>query len=125
MAHFIHLGAVAVALGTGLPLLGQNEGGMAVLPGLSREAFDTVAAGISADGTVIVGYASLPLVQEVYRWTASGAQSLGGPRSFGGPIARANAVSADGLTVGGEFSEYHPYPLPVWGFVWSEAAGYR
>lgn len=59
------------------------------------------AYGVSADGTVVVGYSgTLADAPRAFRWTEGGGmENLG---TLGGPASYARAVSADGRTVAGE-----------------------
>jgi probable HAF family extracellular repeat protein len=69
------------------------------------------ALGVSADGSVVVGWAASNLVDQypAFRWTAAGGmQNLG---MLGGNRSWADGVSADGSVVVGAAE------TPPWGFI--------
>jgi len=92
------------------------EFGLGDLPG---ESFHSIASGVSADGSVVVGSSEGDLGDEAFRWTAeSGMASLG---DLGGGIFRsyARGTSADGSVVVG-------YGASGWGseaFRWEDLNG--
>lgn len=100
-------------------------GGFHALGSLDGANGDSNAAGISRDGTVIIGDSAAPnSLREAFRWTiAEGMTSLGGlPGGEGGGYAY--GISADGTTVVGGASSLGS--LPTQGaepFVWNASDG--
>lgn len=91
------------------------------LTALADFGFGGAAAGISADGTVVVGSVYLNAADHAALWTSSGMTDLG---TFGGVAAnssRATAVSADGTTVVG--SSFTPNASSEHAFRWTSAGG--
>jgi uncharacterized membrane protein len=94
--------------------------------------------GLSADGSVLVGSATIPdifgqSVTSAYRWTsAGGRQSLGtGP---GGTFTIGQAVSANGQVIAGVYGTTEPFVTPAGiqisaevrrAFIWTGADGLR
>ncbi|MFO0839131.1 MAG: PEP-CTERM sorting domain-containing protein [Phycisphaerae bacterium] len=86
----ISLSSVAIAAGT-FTQLGDLPGGV----------FYSVAGGISADGSVVVGSSDSTAGFEAFRWTSGGGMvDLGSLNASG--FSAAYAVSGDGATVTGE-----------------------
>lgn len=87
--------------------------------GLLSGATASTAAGVSADGSVVVGSSG----NQAFRWTAAGGiQGLG----FlpGGTSSTATAVSADGsVVVGGSYAPYSPYDFHLQAFRWTATGG--
>jgi probable HAF family extracellular repeat protein len=79
---------------------------------------NSAATGISADGGVIVGYASLGGTQTGFRWTAAGGM-VAIPRPDGMPHAWASGVSADGSYVCGWASSNPPTAASTEGWRWN------
>lgn len=104
------------------PALAVSFAGLGDLPG---GAFSSDAAGISADGKVVVGSSMSESGQTAFMWTASsGMVGLGvlGADSGGKLRSYANAVSADGSVVaGGTTSSASVSGTEA--FVWSQATG--
>jgi len=101
------------------------ETGMRSLGDLSGGDTASRAHGVSADGTVIVGYGSgIDNHPQAVRWTnQSGMVTLGRP--FGVLQSQANAVSADGLVVVG-YNDYGPSSGTITrteAFRWTEREG--
>jgi probable HAF family extracellular repeat protein len=93
----------------------EEEGvvGLGYLPGGSRES---TAWGVSADGSVIVGYsrsADYPRYGEAFRWIDGEMRGLGALE--GGDYSWAHRVSADGtVVVGYSSSSAGPYNAVFW-----------
>ncbi|MCU7241850.1 MAG: PEP-CTERM sorting domain-containing protein [Microcystis aeruginosa WS75] len=83
--------------------------GMVGLGDLAGGSFDSAAWGVSADGSVVVGYGNSANGQEAFIWNSTqGIRSLKeiltndyGLNLTGWTLSYANAISADGLTVVG------------------------
>lgn len=75
----------------------------------------TAAYGISADGSVVIGFSDGPNGREAYRWTETGGMQGLGFLPATNNLSRAEAVSADGSVVVG--SGYGG------AFIWTEATG--
>jgi probable HAF family extracellular repeat protein len=73
--------------------LAQTMTGLGDLPGGN---FYSIAKGISADGSVIVGVSHSDKGQEAFRWTKNGGMQGVGDLQEGGFRSEASAVSADG-----------------------------
>src|SRR2546429_9776176 len=74
--------------------------GLGFLPGggdLRSEAY-----GLSADGTVAVGFSSSPSGIQAFRWTAAGGMQGLGTLAITDPYSDAAAISADGKVIVGE-----------------------
>lgn len=72
--------------------------GLGDLPGGSSLS---IAFGISADGTVVVGRSFSGNGNEAFRWTAAGGMTGLGHLASGTPTSQANAVSGNGSVVVG------------------------
>lgn len=72
--------------------------GVGDLPGGTAES---VAAGVSADGTTVVGHAIGTAGMEAFRWTAIGGLQGLGFLSMSNPDSEASAVSGDGSVIVG------------------------
>jgi uncharacterized membrane protein len=104
-------GAIFLASGAawGIPFQGLG----ALEPG-----GNSAATGLSADGSVIVGYASLDGAQTGFRWTAAGGM-VPIPRPDGMAQAWASGVSADGSYVCGWASSNPPTAAGTEGWRWN------
>jgi probable HAF family extracellular repeat protein len=93
--------------------------GLGDLPGGS---FNSRAYGVSADGSVIVGYGNSASGSEAFRWTSGGGMVGLGDLPGGSFGSRANGVSADGSVVVG-----YDYSASGYGeaFIWDTANGMR
>jgi probable HAF family extracellular repeat protein len=107
-----------------------EETGMVSLGDIPGQTIHSNAYDISADGSVVVGYAGFPL-GEAFRWTAStGIVGLGGllfnydyPIK-GGIYSVASAVSADGATVVGHAASFDEGGGQGWeAFRWTTVTG--
>jgi probable HAF family extracellular repeat protein len=109
--------ALAVMLGFGVsPAHAAYFTGLGDLPGGS---FDSVAYGVSADGSVVVGRSLSTSAHEAFRWTSGG--GMVGLGFLPGDVyySEANGVSADGsVVVGTSF-----YASGQEAFVWMPGAG--
>src|SRR5262249_26551175 len=61
--------------------------------------FRSVANGVSADGSTVIGFSGLGAGQEAFRWTSAGGMVGLGDLSGGDFESSANGVSADGSVV--------------------------
>jgi probable HAF family extracellular repeat protein len=113
LANYISLGIGLGAIGVALPAQAASFQGLGFLPGGS--SFFSVANGVSADGSVVVGRS----FGEAFRWTqATGMVGLG-DLSGGGFFSSANGVSADGSVVVGISDSANR----VEAFRWTESTG--
>lgn len=78
-----------------------QEMGMVGLGDLPGGEFNSRASGVSANGSVVVGYATSALGVEAYRWTQETGMVLLGDLLGGKFWSEANGVSADGSVVVG------------------------
>jgi probable HAF family extracellular repeat protein len=76
--------------------------GMVGLGDLAGGAFSSRANGISADGSVVIGYGSSASGSEAFRWTADAGMAGLGDLPGGSIFSRAEGISADGSVVVGE-----------------------
>jgi probable HAF family extracellular repeat protein len=96
--------------------LGQSFQGIGTLPGYTYSG----ATGVSADGSVLVGYCAKDSGSVPIRWTPQGdLESLG---SLGGQFGRAFSISADGSTIVGWSQEVLPSG-PDKAFRWTATTG--
>jgi probable HAF family extracellular repeat protein len=89
---------------TGEAVLWTQSGGTVGLgdfPGGGNPAFNSLASGISADGSVVVGFGTSATGTEAFRWTQAGGMVGLGDLAGGGFGSGASAVSADGSIVVG------------------------
>jgi probable HAF family extracellular repeat protein len=97
--------------------------GLGDLPGGS---FSSKANDVSADGSVVVGYATSASGQEAFRW-AGGVMTGLGDFAGGSFSSRANGVSADGSVVVGSGSIVYPVeddvPPGDAAFIWTADGG--
>ncbi|MCL5281834.1 MAG: hypothetical protein M1376_18205 [Planctomycetes bacterium] len=91
--------------------------GLGDLPG---GYFDSYAAGISADGSVVVGSSSSAAGSEAFRWTQAGGM-VGLGDLPGKVFSQAEGVSADGSVVVG----YSSSAASQEAFIWDQANGMR
>jgi probable HAF family extracellular repeat protein len=107
--------AVAVATLTLIssPSNADDFSGLGFLPATSI----STANGISADGTVVVGYSGL----QAYRWTESGGM-VGLGFLPGQTFSNAIGVNADGSVVVG-YSEFHGSSFGRRAFRWTQGGG--
>ena len=97
-----------------------SGGGVQGLGDLPGGSFDSLAAGISADGSTIVGVSG----QEAFRWTsAGGMQGLGDVPSLS--YSSATAVSNDGSIIVGEAGGSPAGGDDRTAFIWDAAHGMR
>jgi len=90
--------------------------GLGDLPG---GQFASSARGISADGTVVVGFSESTEGTEAFRWTFSDGMAGLGDLSGGDFLSSASAISADGTTIVGEsYSSNGREP-----FKWTQGSG--
>ena len=128
LANCISLGIGLGAIGVAFPAQAASFQGLGYLPGGS---FDSNASGVSADGSVVVGYSD----GEAFRWTqATGMVGLGDVPTevFCNPesntcfedvvYSKAYGVSADGSVVVGGGSYWSSYSLNE-AFRWTQATG--
>jgi probable HAF family extracellular repeat protein len=89
---------VAMLLGgTASPAFAASLTPLGDLPG---GPFDSLATGVSADGSVVVGFSRSASDNQAFRWTAaSGMVGLGGLKYDGSGQSYASGVSADGSVV--------------------------
>jgi len=111
-------------------LPGQNEafrwtaqGGMLGLGDLEGGAFSSSALGVSADGSVVVGFGTTEQGMEAIRWTeAAGMVGLGTLAGAAG--SEATAVSADGsVIVGDAIYEENGFEAYRQAFRWTQQEG--
>jgi len=76
-------------------------GGMQDLGDLSGGGVQSVALGVSGDGSVVVGSSDSASGYEAFRWTAAGGMQGLGDLPGGGFSSEANGVSADGSVIVG------------------------
>jgi probable HAF family extracellular repeat protein len=101
----VHRESLTLAL-LALPVL-ANAASFTPLGQLPSGSTASVARGLSADGTVVVGYAELPQAgQEAFRWTA--ATGMVGLGRLGQSYSVANGVSADGSIIVGKTGRPQP-----------------
>lgn len=80
-----------------------QSGGMVKMGFLSELDYESIARGVSADGSIIVGNTNASQYGEAFRWTQEeGMQGIGHLPS--GKFSRANAVSDDGSVIVGSSS---------------------
>lgn len=118
------LSALIVALGSTLPmpaLAANSLTGLGYLPYLPGDSFYSSARGVSADGSVVVGYNNNIIGQEPFRWTEAGGMVGLGAFSADISFSSANGVSADGSVVVGESYSYINGTTKA--FRWTEADG--
>ncbi len=107
----------AILLGSSSPAFAQASfEGVGDLPG---GAFGSRANGISADGSVVVGFGFSALGQEAFRWTAAGGMVGLGDLPGGDFQSIAKGASADGAVIVG----YGESALGQEAFRWTEAGG--
>jgi probable HAF family extracellular repeat protein len=81
-----------------------SGGGMVGLGDFDDGSFDSQAMGVSANGSVVVGYGSTASGLEAFRWTSGGGMVSLGDLSGGGFYSEGFGVSADGSVVIGRSS---------------------
>ena len=87
-----------------------------------RGGFESVAASVSADGSVVVGLGLAASRFEAFRWTeATGMVGLGDLAGGGG--SEATGVAADGLVIVGIANRECCISLAFEAFRWTEATG--
>jgi probable HAF family extracellular repeat protein len=94
-----------------------SEGGMVGLGDLPGGEFSSLATGVSADGSVVVGEGSTANGREAFRWTSEGGMvGLGGlgDLSDGEFISSAIDVSANGSVVVGSSRAAHGFEAFRW-----------
>jgi probable HAF family extracellular repeat protein len=106
VTHWSELaGAGGVGLLSSLIIMGASLSAHAVqfipLGDLSGGAFYSYATGVSADGSVVVGYSDAVSGNEAFRWTRIDGMVGLGYLAGGGTASRAYGVSADGSVVVG------------------------
>lgn len=94
------LGSIAGALWLGLPAGGQVAS-FTIIGELPDGTSAQEARAVSADGVVVVGFASSPDSSQVFRWTESGGVEGLGDLAGGTIAANPFAVSADGGVIVG------------------------
>ena len=94
------------------------ESGLGDLPGGN---FYSDAMDVSADGSVVVGYAYSASGHEAFRWTAGGGMVGLGDLPGGDFVSDARGVSADGSVVVGSGTSALGYEA----FIWDDANGMR
>jgi probable HAF family extracellular repeat protein len=101
-----------------------ESGGILDLPMLTRSDTHACANDVSADGSVVVGWAGSAEtggLRGAFRWTDAGGTVPLGDLPGGGQVSEATGVSADGSVVVG-VSEGGKGPEP---FIWQEPGGMR
>jgi probable HAF family extracellular repeat protein len=117
---------VVVSTASSLPMMAQAQVTLSGLGDLPGGRFYSIASGISADGSTVVGWSDdrEEFPGTAFRWRAdTGMVSLGRlghPFSFG---SAAYAVSADGSVVVGEAFDYKNEGHPTDAFMWTEENG--
>ncbi|HET6567667.1 MAG TPA: hypothetical protein VFG50_06865 [Rhodothermales bacterium] len=102
------------------PAFGQSFQGLGFLPGRTF----SVATGVSADGTVVVGNSSSPnITPEAFRWTESTGMVGLGTLDASRPWSAAVGVSDDGSVVAGRSEAIEGGSVRKEGFRWTEATG--
>lgn len=107
----ICISAVSSALGASFQGLGDLSGGSII----------SSASGVSADGSVVVGYGYTASGQQAFRWTPTGGMVSLGNLSSGGTYMTSTAtkVSADGATIAG----YGATSSTTLAFRWTQSTG--
>ena len=90
---------------------------------LAGGGFDGEAAGVSADGSVVVGYSDTTSGFEAFRWTSAGMEGLG-HLAGGGLYSEAAGVSADGSVVVGNSDTTSGFEAFRWTSAGMEGLGY-
>jgi probable HAF family extracellular repeat protein len=94
---------------------------MQSLGGINGQSTRSIAFGVNADGSVVVGRAEQPDNVQAFRWT-SGSGMLGA----GSKTSEFNAVTADGSIAAGRFNSAPPAALEVpLAATWTQGSGWH
>ncbi|MFN9671471.1 MAG: hypothetical protein ACK552_02380, partial [Microcystis sp.] len=120
LANCISLGIGLGAIGVAFPAQAASFQGLGDLPGGS---FSSEAYGVSANGSVVVGYSSSSAGSQAFRWTQGTGMVGLGDLLGGGFFSRSRGVSADGSVVVGEGNSSAGAIGGNEAFRWTQATG--